>query len=162
MSKGIILIVEDQPDLRKLLRVTMSLEDLEIHEAEDGHAALKAAQALAPDVMLLDVMMPGGLDGLQVCERIKSDPMMKKTRIIMLTARAQESDIAAAMAAGADGYLSSRACIEGYHASSVANCLGLHDALVIDDAADHVDSVADRHQDRAAIGYNSAAIHDTI
>ena len=106
MSKGIILIVEDQPDLRKLLRVTMSLEDLEIHEAEDGHAALKAAQALAPDVMLLDVMMPGGLDGLQVCERIKSDPMMKKTRIIMLTARAQESDIAAAMAAGADGYLS--------------------------------------------------------
>ena len=106
MSRGIILIVEDQPDLRKLLRVTMSLDDLEIHEAEDGHAALKAAQALAPDVMLLDVMMPGGLDGLQVCERIKSDPMMKKTRIIMLTARAQESDIAAAMAAGADGYLS--------------------------------------------------------
>ena len=106
MSRGIILIVEDQPDLRKLLRVTMSLDDLEIHEAEDGHAALKAAQALAPDVMLLDVMMPGGLDGLQVCERIKSDPMMNKTRIIMLTARAQESDIAAAMAAGADGYLS--------------------------------------------------------
>ncbi len=84
----------------------MSLEDLEIHEAEDGHAALKLAAALQPDVMLLDVMMPGGLDGLQVCERIKSDPVLKKIRIIMLTARAQASDVESALTAGADGYLS--------------------------------------------------------
>lgn len=106
MSRGILLIVEDQPDLRKLLRVTMSLEDLEIHEAEDGHAALKLAAALQPDVMLLDVMMPGGLDGLQVCQRIKADPVLKKIRIVMLTARAQSADVEAAYAAGADGYLS--------------------------------------------------------
>ena len=106
MSKPIILIVEDQPDLRKLLRVTMGLGDMEIHEAEDGHAALKMAAAVHPDVMLLDVMMPGGLDGYQVCQKIKADPALKNTRIIMLTARAQASDIETAFASGAADYLS--------------------------------------------------------
>ncbi|MEY3202282.1 MAG: hypothetical protein RIR70_1832 [Pseudomonadota bacterium] len=106
MKHGVVLIVEDQPDLRKLLRVTLGLEDLEIHEAEDGHAALKLARAITPDVMLLDVMMPGGLDGLQVCERIKNDPALASIRIIMLTARAQAADVDAAFAAGADAYLS--------------------------------------------------------
>jgi len=105
MSRGIVLIVEDQPDLRKLLRVTLGFEDLEIHEAEDGHAALRLARAIEPDVMLLDVMMPGGLDGLQVCEQLKHDPVLQKIRIIMLTARAQAADIEAARVAGADAYL---------------------------------------------------------
>lgn len=106
MAKTLILIVEDQPDLRKLLRVTMSLGDVEIHEAENGQAALNMARALHPDVMLLDVMMPGGLDGFQVCSRIKSDPDMKNTRVVILTARAQATDIDAAQKAGADAYLS--------------------------------------------------------
>jgi CheY-like chemotaxis protein len=106
MSRPLLLIVEDQPDLRKLLKVTMSLGEAEIHEAADGHAALNMARTLLPDVILLDVMMPGGLDGLEVCRRIKSDASLKKIRIIMLTARAQQSDIDSAMAAGADAYLS--------------------------------------------------------
>lgn len=106
MDKAIVLIVEDQPDLRKLLRVTLGLGNLEIHEAEDGHGALKMAAAVRPDIMLLDVMMPGGLDGYQVCQRIKADPALKKTRVIILTARAQKNDIDAAFGAGADDYLS--------------------------------------------------------
>ena len=55
--------------------------------------------------MLLDVMMPGSMDGLQVCAKIKSDPALRDIRIIMLTARGQKTDIEAGMAAGADAYL---------------------------------------------------------
>ena len=72
-----ILIVEDQPDIRKLIRMTLEFEDHEIHEATDGAFGLRMASAVGPDLMLLDVMMPGELDGLQACQRIKADPKLK-------------------------------------------------------------------------------------
>jgi two-component system, OmpR family, phosphate regulon response regulator PhoB len=64
-----VLIVEDQTDIRKLIRMTLEFEDYEIHEAADGATGLRMARDLKPDLMLLDVMMPGELDGLQVCQR---------------------------------------------------------------------------------------------
>lgn len=60
------LIVDDQPDIRKLILMTMESEDFALHEADNGVDALRLAQNLRPAVMLLDVMMPGGLDGYQV------------------------------------------------------------------------------------------------
>ena len=66
-----VLIVEDQPDIRKLIHMTLEFEAYEIHEAADGTTGLRMAQALQPDLMLLDVMMPGELDGLQVCQRVR-------------------------------------------------------------------------------------------
>ena len=100
-----ILIVEDQPDIRKLIRMTLEFGDYELHEAENGDDGWRKAQAFRPHVMLLDVMMPGSMDGLQVCAKIKSDPALRDIRIIMLTARGQKTDIEAGMAAGADAYL---------------------------------------------------------
>jgi DNA-binding response OmpR family regulator len=100
-----ILIVEDQPDIRKLIRMTLEFGDFEIHEAHDGETGLNMARAIKPTVMLLDVMMPGLLDGYQVCSRIKADPDMKNIRVGMLTARGQVTDVAAGEAAGADAYL---------------------------------------------------------
>ena len=100
-----VLIVEDQADIRKLIRMTLEFENYEIHEASDGSFGLRMAQAIRPDVMLLDVMMPGELDGLQVCQRIKSDPTMSGTKVVLLTARGQQKDREAGEQAGADDYL---------------------------------------------------------
>ncbi len=100
-----ILIVDDQPDLRKLIRMTLELGEFEVHEAVDGAGALAQAAVLRPDLVLLDVMMPGGLNGYQVCERLKRDPVLTGTLVVMLTARGQAGDIDAGQVAGADGYL---------------------------------------------------------
>ncbi|MEY4763629.1 MAG: hypothetical protein RI907_302 [Pseudomonadota bacterium] len=100
-----ILIVEDQPDICKLIRMTLEFSDFEIHEAHDGESGLNLARAMRPHVMLLDVMMPGLLDGYQVCARIKQDPDLKHIKVIMLTARGQASDIDAGQGAGCDAYL---------------------------------------------------------
>jgi len=100
-----ILIVEDQPDICKLIRMTLEFGDFEIHEAHDGESGLNMARATMPTVMLLDVMMPGLLDGYQVCARIKQDPNLRRIQVVMLTARGQATDLAAGEAAGADAYL---------------------------------------------------------
>lgn len=100
-----ILIVEDQPDICKLIRMTLEFGDFEIHEAHDGESGLNMARAIKPAIMLLDVMMPGLLDGYQVCSRIKQDPALSSIQVVMLTARGQVSDLAAGEAAGADAYL---------------------------------------------------------
>lgn len=100
-----ILIVEDQADIRKLIRMTLEFGDFEIHEAHDGESGLAMARAIRPAVMLLDVMMPGLLDGYQVCQRIKQDPELRDIQIIMLTARGQATDVAMGEKAGADAYL---------------------------------------------------------
>jgi len=100
-----ILIVEDQPDIRKLIRMTLEFEDYEIHEAADGAFGLRMASAVGPDLVLLDVMMPGELDGLQVCQRIKSDPRLAHIKVVLLTARGQARDREAGQQSGADDYL---------------------------------------------------------
>lgn len=100
-----VLIIEDQADIRKLLRMTLEFADYEIHEASDGHFGLHLARATKPDIVLLDVMMPGELDGLHVCRQIKSDPELRHVKVVMLTARGQDRDCEAGMLAGADEYL---------------------------------------------------------
>ena len=100
-----ILIIEDQSDIRRLIRWTLEFEDYEIHEAATGPDGLAAAAALKPDLILLDVMMPGGLDGFQVCTQIKADPALKHTPVIILTARSQLRDREAGERAGADAFL---------------------------------------------------------
>lgn len=103
--KGRLLIVEDQPDIRKLIHMTLEFEGYQLLEAENGIEGLRQAQHARPAVVLLDVMMPGELDGYQVCERIKADPALAATRVIMLTARGQQADHEAGRKAGADAYL---------------------------------------------------------
>ena len=101
-----VLIVEDQPDIRKLIRMTLEFEAYEIHEAADGAFGLRLAQAVKPDLVLPDVMMPGEMDGLQVCQRLKSSPATRGIKVVvLLTARGQARDREAGQAAGADDYL---------------------------------------------------------
>ena len=68
-----VLIIEDHADIRRLIRMTLELEDHEIHEASTGAEGLTAARRLQPDVVLLDVMMPGDMDGISVCRELRAD-----------------------------------------------------------------------------------------
>ena len=101
-----ILIVEDHADIRRLIRMTLEFEDYDIREAPNGEVALAMAEELQPDLILLDVMMPGALSGLDVCRRLRGDAKAGHgARIIMLSARGQASDREAGLQAGADTYL---------------------------------------------------------
>jgi CheY-like chemotaxis protein len=100
-----LLIVEDQADIRKLIRMTLELEDYELHEAVNGVEGLRKAVEIAPDLILLDVMMPGELDGLAVCALVRADPALRQTKVVLLSARSQLQDFEAGARAGADDYL---------------------------------------------------------
>lgn len=104
-----ILVVDDQQDIRELVRMTLEIDGHEVHEADNGQAALRLAGQLSPDLMLLDVMMPGGLDGLDVCRRIKQQAggggAPAQMKVVMLSACGMKADQRAGLAAGADGYL---------------------------------------------------------
>jgi CheY-like chemotaxis protein len=100
-----ILIVDDQAAVRELVGVTLEIGPYQILEAANGDEALRLAQAELPDLILLDIQMPGGkLDGLQVCRILKGDEGTRNIRIVLLTAKGQEWDKQAGQEAGADGY----------------------------------------------------------
>jgi len=98
-----ILIVDDHADIRRLLSITLG-KRYEVVEAENGTAARFSLRRYKPKVVLLDVMMPGELDGLQVLDAIKSDPKTRNILVAMVTARGQQSDAAEAKRRGADAY----------------------------------------------------------
>lgn len=100
-----ILIVEDHADIRRLIRMTMEFEECEIFEASDFNTGLSKAREVVPDLVLLDVMMPGTLSGLDLCRAIKNDPKLGKVPVLILSARSTPSDHEAGLAAGADDYL---------------------------------------------------------
>ena len=103
--KSIVLVVEDQPDIRKLIRMTLDFGEFEVHEAENGVSGLRMLGAVRPNIVLLDMMMPGELDGFQVCRKIKEARETAGTMVVMLTARGQQADLNAGRDAGADAYL---------------------------------------------------------
>jgi two-component system phosphate regulon response regulator PhoB len=106
MKRKCILLVDDNAELRRLLRLTLDDGSYDIHEAMNGMNALHLARALVPDIMILDVMMSGELDGLQVCEILRQEPRLAALYIVLLTARGQTADRAAGLKAGANAYLS--------------------------------------------------------
>src|SRR5215210_3559139 len=99
-----VLIADDQPNMRQLVRMTLESGHFEILEARDGDAALQVARAERPDLLFLDWTMPG-MAGVDVCRALRDDPDTADIRIVMLTARSQDSDRAHAEEAGADDYI---------------------------------------------------------
>lgn len=98
-----LLIIDDEPGVRALVRMTLDVTWVEILEAADGEEGIAMAREHRPDIVLLDVMMPN-LNGFDVCKALKSDPDLRATTIVMLTARAQDADVTRGLAAGADDY----------------------------------------------------------
>ncbi len=99
-----LLIAADEPHIVSLVRATLEDDSIRVLEASDGLTALECARSERPDVLLLDVHMPG-LDGVEVCRRLRSEAQFARAKIIMLTAAAQTADVARGLAAGADHYL---------------------------------------------------------
>ncbi len=99
------LIVEDDPDARKVLSLILKLDGYQIHSAPGGQEALNVLADLVPDVILLDVMMPG-MDGYQVCQWVRSNPAVRHVPVIMLSGKADPESVARGMEVGADEYLS--------------------------------------------------------
>ncbi|MCF8204568.1 MAG: response regulator [Methylotenera sp.] len=115
-----ILIVDDHADIRRLIRMTLEFEDYEVREAADGQAALAQAQEFQPDLVLLDVMMPGDINGLDVCRRLRAAGAPGRgPRVIMLSARGQASDREAGLQAGADTYL-----VKPFSPLQLISCIG--------------------------------------
>lgn len=99
-----VLIVDDEPHILELVRVTLDDGRRCVVEASDGVAALATARAVRPELILLDVNLPD-VSGFDVCRQLRGDPRLASTKIVMLTAAAQQDDVARGLAAGADQYL---------------------------------------------------------
>ena len=99
-----ILVVEDDLDIRELISFNLQNEGHQVFEAKDGEAGIDKAREKLPDLILLDLMLPG-IQGIDVCRIIKSDQETKGTPIIMVTALGQEEDIVKGLETGADDYI---------------------------------------------------------
>ncbi|HET6203202.1 MAG TPA: response regulator transcription factor [Planctomycetota bacterium] len=104
MKRPRILVVDDEPDVLELLRHHLARDRYEVATAADGETALKEARRKVPDLVVLDLMLPG-IDGLEVCRRLRSDPATSSIPIVMLTAKAEETDAVVGLAHGADDYV---------------------------------------------------------
>jgi DNA-binding response OmpR family regulator len=99
-----ILVVEDEPDILEVVLYNLKQAGFEVDAAEDGESALSRARERHPDLVLLDLMLPG-IDGLVVCKQLKQDDATRGIPIIMLTARAEEVDRIVGFELGADDYV---------------------------------------------------------
>jgi DNA-binding response OmpR family regulator len=100
-----ILIVEDQADVLRLLEVVLRAEDRQVFLADNGEEAVRIARETRPAVILMDVMLPGKIDGYEASRLLKTDPATAGCAIIIMTAKVQEQDRIDAFAAGADDYI---------------------------------------------------------
>jgi molybdopterin adenylyltransferase len=99
-----IMIADDDAETREAVKINLEIEGFEVHLARDGREAIELGRSLAPDVILLDVVMPG-VDGVQVCRDLKADARTRDTLVIFLTARGTTRDEAVGLIAGADDYI---------------------------------------------------------
>jgi CheY-like chemotaxis protein len=103
-TEATVLIADDEPSMRLLVRTTIESSEYEVAEAGDGDEAWAYIQQHKPHLVLLDIQMPGK-NGLEILSSIRSDPSLNGTRVILLSAKALVADVEAGLAAGADFYL---------------------------------------------------------
>jgi two-component system phosphate regulon response regulator PhoB len=104
MAKETILVVEDEEDILELLRYNLTKEGYRVTGVTTGEEGLRAAKSLLPDLLLLDLMLPG-MDGLELCRLLRQDPKTQHLPIVMVTAKGEEPDIVTGLELGADDYL---------------------------------------------------------
>ena len=104
MAEERILLIEDDSDIAELVQYNLEREGYRVHVSGDGELGLKQALQLRPDMIVLDLMLPG-LDGLTVCRRLKASPQTQDVPILMLSAKGEESDVVIGLEMGADDYV---------------------------------------------------------
>ena len=104
MTTATVMIADDSPVIRAVVRAGLEAEGYEVLETEDGTAALEQCQRRPPDAILLDIIMPG-LDGYEVLAQLKADPELSHIPVVFLTGRTSMDDVVAGLRAGAHDYL---------------------------------------------------------
>lgn len=99
-----ILIADDEPNIVVSLEFLMKREGFEVATAVDGEATLAAIEKTKPDLVLLDIMLPK-MNGFEVCQRIRANPKSSDVKVLMLTAKGRETEVAKGLALGADAYV---------------------------------------------------------
>jgi len=103
-NRGHILVIDDEEDIRELLKFNLENEGYSVSSVATGEEALDSVRKLFPDLIILDLMLPG-IDGLEVCKKIKSDEQLQHIPVLMLTAKSEETDEVIGLELGADDYL---------------------------------------------------------
>ncbi|MCA1803125.1 MAG: response regulator [Rhodothermaceae bacterium] len=101
----LILLIEDNPSVIRLLEFKLSKENFRFEHRDNGHDGIEAVKQLRPDIVVLDVMLPG-IDGFEVLRQIRQDEQIKDTRVMMLTSKNMEDDLERGFAMGAMEYMS--------------------------------------------------------
>ena len=104
-SKAKIIIVEDESDILDVIEYNLSREGYRVKGYRDGEQGLEAIRTEDPELVLLDLMLPG-IDGIEICKKVKEDPVTRDIPVIMITAKAEESDVVLGLGVGADDYVS--------------------------------------------------------
>lgn len=104
MSRQKIFVIEDEPDILEVIEFYLAREGYRVLSSRDGEAGLEAIAKENPDLVLLDLMLPG-LDGIEICRRLKTDPVTRPIPIVMVTAKGEESDVVLGLGVGADDYI---------------------------------------------------------
>lgn len=104
MNRETVLVVEDEGDILDLITVNLTREGFHVLGAGTGEEGLALARGEAPDLLVLDLMLPG-MDGLQVCRELRADPRTRALPVLILTARGEEADVVAGLETGADDYM---------------------------------------------------------
>jgi two-component system phosphate regulon response regulator PhoB len=104
MAREKVLVVDDEEDILELVRYNLSKDGYQVTSALSGETALKKAKEESPDLVLLDLMLPG-VDGLDVCKELKRDPATAAIPIVMLTAKGEDADVVTGLELGADDYV---------------------------------------------------------
>jgi len=103
-AKKTILVIDDEADIREILRYNLTEEGYQVELMEDGDKALQTLHQKRPDLILLDLMLPG-IPGLEFCKQVKRDPELETIPIIMITAKSSETDVIVGLELGADDYI---------------------------------------------------------
>jgi two-component system alkaline phosphatase synthesis response regulator PhoP len=104
MAGNLVLVVEDDPHILELVTFHLKRDGFRVHPAADGEEALSAADSISPDIIVLDLMLPG-VDGLEVCRRLKQNKDTGGIPIIILTAKSEDADVVAGLELGADDHI---------------------------------------------------------
>ena len=104
MKRETIVVIEDETDILDVIEYNLAREGYRVRTFRDGEDGLEAVRRSAPDLVVLDLMLPG-LDGLEICRRLKQDPVTRGIPIVMVTAKGEETDAVLGLGVGADDYV---------------------------------------------------------
>jgi len=104
LNRETVYVIEDEPDILDVIEYNLKREGFDVHSSRDGRDGLSQVRTKVPSILLLDLMLPG-MDGIEVCRQLKSDPLTRQIPILIVSAKGEESDVVLGLGVGADDYI---------------------------------------------------------